>query len=75
MTWVEGWTDTYADMQLKVYENTLIYSELIDFPVSPVGWAWNTVLEKMNYLIDRVWLYSLIFFVVRPAFSEFKTAM
>ncbi|MFC2107140.1 DUF4886 domain-containing protein [Bacteroidota bacterium] len=48
MTWY-GWPDTYTDMQLKAYNNTMEYSSNLDFPIAPVGWAWNTVLEKMNF--------------------------
>ncbi len=49
MTWKEGWTDTYADMQEKIYDNTLIYSDEVGFVISPVGWAWYKVLEEKNY--------------------------
>ncbi len=48
MTWY-GWPDTYADMQIKIYENTLQYSNDLDFPIAPVGWAWYAVLEEENY--------------------------
>ena len=48
MIWY-GWPDTYADMQTKIYENTLQYSNDLDFVVAPVGWAWYTVLEENNY--------------------------
>lgn len=49
MTWKEGWTDTYADMQLKIYNYTLAYSDEIGFVTSPVGWAWYQVLEEKDY--------------------------
>lgn len=49
MTWVAGWTDEYDDMQLKIYNNTIKYSDEIGFEIAPVGWAWNTVLEERNY--------------------------
>jgi len=49
MTWVQGWTDTYEDMQIKIYENTLRYLDDLDFVIAPVGWAWNTVLKEKNY--------------------------
>ena len=48
MTWY-GWSDTYADMQEKIYNNTLQYSNDLDFPIAPVGWAWYAVLEEENY--------------------------
>jgi len=49
MTWLEGWTDTYADMQIKINENTLEYSDDIGFDIAPVGVAWHTVLEEQGY--------------------------
>ena len=49
MTWLEGWTDDYSDMQIKIYDRTLRYSDDIGFIVAPVGWAWNTVLYEKNY--------------------------
>ena len=49
MIWVSGWTDEYPEMQQKIYDNTLAYSESIGFVVSPVGWAWNTVLYEKKY--------------------------
>jgi hypothetical protein len=59
MTWVPGWTDTYTDMQLKIYNNTLKWADALDFVISPVGWAWNTVLSEKNfplhYLHMRDW--------------------
>lgn len=49
MTWYQNWTDTYEDMQIHVYDNTLQYSEEIGFEIAPVGWAWYAVLEELNY--------------------------
>lgn len=49
MTWLQGWTDTYEDMQLKIYNNTLKYADEVGFEIAPVGWAWNTVLKENNY--------------------------
>jgi len=49
MTWKEGWTDTYADMQEHIYTNTLNWSDEIGFVISPVGWAWYQVLEEKEY--------------------------
>jgi len=48
MTWL-GWDDTYEDMQLKIYDNTLQYSKDVGFAIAPVGCAWNTVLKEVNY--------------------------
>jgi len=49
MTWMPGWTDTYVDMQVHIYNNTLQYSDEIGFEISPVGWAWKTVLEETDF--------------------------
>ncbi len=49
MTWYHNWTDTYEDMQIHVYNNTLQYSDEIGFEIAPVGWAWYAVLEEYNY--------------------------
>jgi len=49
MTWLQGWNDTYEDMQQKIYNNTLKYADEVGFEIAPVGWAWNTVLKEKNY--------------------------
>ena len=49
MTWYQNWTDTYADMQLKIYDTTLKYSRDIGFMIAPVGWVWYAVLEQQGY--------------------------
>ena len=49
MTWVEGWTDTYEDMQNIIYNNTIQYSNNIGFTIAPVGWAWYKVLDEKDY--------------------------
>ncbi len=49
MTWYQDWTDTYGDMQDKIYDTTLNYSNDIGFMIAPVGWAWYTVLEEQGY--------------------------
>ncbi len=49
MTWLQGWTDTYADMQEKIYANTLTYANDLDLTIAPVGWAWYKVLEAKKY--------------------------
>jgi len=49
--WLNGYNDTYFDMQKKIYDNTLEYANEIGLVVAPVGWAWNEVLkEKINVL-------------------------
>jgi len=59
MTWKEGWKDMYTDMQVKIYNNTLLYSDEIGFIVAPVGWAWFEVLADkqypLHYLHDSDW--------------------
>lgn len=49
MTWLEGWTDTYDEMQLKIRQNTLSYSNDLGFLVAPVGTVWNSVLIEKDY--------------------------
>jgi uncharacterized protein DUF4886/PKD domain-containing protein len=49
MTWYQDWTDTYEDMQEKIYETTINYSQDLGFIIAPVGWAWYTVLEEQDY--------------------------
>jgi len=49
MTWYQGWTDTYEDMQIHIYNNTLQYSNEIGFEIAPVGWVWYAVLEAYGY--------------------------
>ncbi|MCD4795292.1 MAG: T9SS type A sorting domain-containing protein [Bacteroidales bacterium] len=49
MTWYQNWTDTYEDMQIHIYNNTLQYSDEIGFEIAPVGWVWYAVLEEYNY--------------------------
>jgi len=49
MTWYQNWTDTFEDMQILIYNNTLQYSDEIGFQIAPVGWAWYMVLEDQEY--------------------------
>jgi len=49
MTWYQDWTDTYEEMQIKIFENTLQYSDEIGFEIAPVGWSWYMVLEEKSY--------------------------
>ena len=46
MTWVEGMTDTYLDMQQKIHDNALIWADSLGILVAPVGWAWREVLSE-----------------------------
>lgn len=49
MSWLEGWTDLYEDMQIHIYDNTLKYCDQLDIEIAPVGWAWYAVLKEKNY--------------------------
>ncbi len=64
MTWVKGWTDDYTDMQLEIYNNTLIWAKKLDILIAPVGWAWNTVLEEkefpLHYLHKSDWNHPTV---------------
>ncbi len=58
MTWVQGMTDTYIDMQQKIHDNTLEWAESLDILVAPVGWAWRGVLTEnvqVHYLHLSDW--------------------
>lgn len=50
LTWIKGQTDTYEDMQLKIYQNTLAWAREIGFVVAPVGWAWRKVISERRLL-------------------------
>lgn len=43
--WLQGGTDTYFDMQQKIYDNTIKFADEIGLVIAPVGWAWNVVLK------------------------------
>jgi hypothetical protein len=58
MTWVEGQTDTYTDMQLLIRENTKLYADEIGLVLAPVGMAWYEVLKdggSEHYLHTNDW--------------------
>jgi hypothetical protein len=58
MTWVEGQTDTYVDMQLLIRENTKPYADEIGLILAPVGMAWYEVLKDPgpeHYLHSADW--------------------
>lgn len=44
-----GLNDSYDEMQMKIYGNTIRYSNEIGFMIAPVGWAWRSVLIEKNY--------------------------
>jgi hypothetical protein len=45
-TWVEGYDDTYFDMQELIYHNTILFSDQVPFMTAPAGWAWHRVLSE-----------------------------
>ena len=47
-TWVPGYDDTYFDMQLLIYQYTILFSDEVPFITAPAGWAWNTVLTEVT---------------------------
>jgi hypothetical protein len=58
MTWVEGQTDTYQDMQEKIYDNSLRWADSLEITLAPVGWAWYDVLADdppLHYLHLSDW--------------------
>ncbi len=58
MLWTVGGTDDYFDMQQLIYDNTLTYPDLADIVISPVGWAWNSIMLEQppeHYLFMADW--------------------
>jgi Secretion system C-terminal sorting domain/Domain of unknown function (DUF4886) len=58
MLWYNNWTDDYSAMQQKVYDNTLLWSSGQGYSVSPVGWAWQQVLDSLNYPLHYLHVYD-----------------
>lgn len=55
LLWITGQTDTYEDMQKKIYDNTLKWCKDLDLIVAPVGWAWYDVMKEnrqIHYLFQ-----------------------
>ena len=46
MTWVQGQTDTYFDMQIKIHDNSIEFANELDLMIAPVGWTWYNVLQQ-----------------------------
>lgn len=44
-TWLEGYNHSYFDMQQLIYDNVLDFPDELGIKISPVGWAWNTVMR------------------------------
>jgi len=49
MTWIEGWTQNYEEMQIDIYNSTIQFSNKMNYTIAPVGWAWYKVLDEKNY--------------------------
>jgi len=56
LTFIEGETDTYEEMQLNIYNETIKLVINIDIALAPAGWAWYTAFlegyDKDLYLND-----------------------
>jgi hypothetical protein len=59
MSWADGWTDTYADMQNCIYNNTLKYCNDHGLIVAPIGWAWYNVLVDKDYPLHYLHLNDM----------------
>ncbi len=58
MTWVQGMSDTYMDMQEKIRDNALAWADSLDIALAPAGWAWREVLSddhEQHYLHSSDW--------------------
>ena len=43
--WEDGESESYAEMQQKIYDNTMAWADSLDLVIAPVGWAWYEVLR------------------------------
>jgi hypothetical protein len=58
LLWVEGETDTYEDMQLRIRENAVRWADSLDITVAPVGMAWYEIMKgdpPQHYLFTSDW--------------------
>ena len=46
LTWVPGETDTYEEMQINLYNETIKMVHDLDIASAPVGWAWYTAISN-----------------------------
>jgi hypothetical protein len=56
--WLDGYNDTYFEMQQMIYDNTILFSNDIGFVIAPVGWAWSEVMKEktqLHYLFQPDW--------------------
>jgi hypothetical protein len=63
LTYIEGRTETYFDMQQLIYDNTLKFNEEIGLVVAPVGWAWRQIMiagPELHYLFDPDWSHPSV---------------
>jgi hypothetical protein len=63
LTYIEGRTETYFDMQQLIYDNTLRFNEDIGLVVAPVGWAWRQIMiggPELHYLFNPDWSHPSI---------------
>ncbi len=63
LTYIEGRTETYFDMQQLIYDNTLEFSDEVGFVIAPVGWAWNQVMKtgpELHYLFNPDWSHPSV---------------
>ncbi|MFC1629447.1 hypothetical protein ACFL3H_10120 [Gemmatimonadota bacterium] len=49
LLWVDGQSDTYADMQELIFEHSVAWGQALDLTIAPVGWAFNSVLAERPY--------------------------
>ena len=63
LTYIEGRTETYFDMQQLIYDNTLEFNEDIGLVVAPVGWAWREIMlagPELHYLFNPDWSHPSV---------------
>ncbi|MFC1513850.1 hypothetical protein ACFL5P_02460 [candidate division KSB1 bacterium] len=46
LTWVSGRSDTFEDMSLRIYDNTIEFADSLDLTIAPAGWAWYKVWQE-----------------------------
>ncbi|NHZ85099.1 MAG: hypothetical protein GWP19_04365 [Planctomycetia bacterium] len=57
LSFIEGETDTYEEMQINIYNNSTTVAVDLDIALAPVGWAWyKIILDEYGaslYLSDK----------------------
>ena len=46
ITWIMGQTDTYQEMQKKIYNNAIKFADELKLIIAPIGWAWYRVIQE-----------------------------